>query len=212
MIKKVKRTTIPSASPVGREQVVAAVLDAASKLFAELPVEQVTTRALAEKAQVNLGLIHRHCGSKEDVLHAVMERYATTFRRDVLSAPDLASAFRLVLEDPTQAAFVRTLAFVTLSGTSLEKVISQAGALRETLRMAEQEDGGPIDESKIFMAWSVVLGWLLFKPFLLKASGMALSDEKISATITTELMEMLARRGTAATTSARRASRSGKGK
>lgn len=176
--------------PVGRDEVIAAVIDAASDLFSELPVDQVTTRAIAERAGVNLGLIHRHCGSKEDVLHAVMERYAAIFRRDVLSAPDLSSAFRHVLEDPTQAAFVRTLAFVVLSGTSLESVVSKTGALKAALRMAKNDPAGPIEESTVLAAWSLLLGWHLFKPFLLAASETKLSAQQMSADVNSHVLRM----------------------
>jgi AcrR family transcriptional regulator len=61
-----------SSRPYGREEVVAAVVEAATELFAERGPAAVSLREVAEAADVNLGLIHRHIGSKTDLLAAVL--------------------------------------------------------------------------------------------------------------------------------------------
>jgi AcrR family transcriptional regulator len=58
--------------PYGREEVVAAVVEAATTLFAERGPAAVSLREVARAADVNLGLIHRHIGSKTDLLAAVL--------------------------------------------------------------------------------------------------------------------------------------------
>jgi AcrR family transcriptional regulator len=58
--------------PYGREEVVAAVVQAATTLFAERGPAAVSLREVAQAADVNLGLIHRHIGSKTDLLAAVL--------------------------------------------------------------------------------------------------------------------------------------------
>ena len=58
--------------PYGRDEVVAAVIDAATVLFAERGPAAVSLREIAQAAGVNLGLIHRHIGSKADLLAAVL--------------------------------------------------------------------------------------------------------------------------------------------
>ena len=58
--------------PYGREEVVAAVIEAATTLFAGRGPAAVSLREVAQAADVNLGLIHRHIGSKEDLLTAVL--------------------------------------------------------------------------------------------------------------------------------------------
>jgi AcrR family transcriptional regulator len=58
--------------PHGRDEVVAALLDAAAKLFAESGPASVSLREVADAARVNVGLIHRHIGSKDDLLAAVL--------------------------------------------------------------------------------------------------------------------------------------------
>jgi AcrR family transcriptional regulator len=68
----------PAASrPRGPEEVRAAVLAAASALFAERGPGSVTIRQIAERAGVNHALVHRYLGSKQDVLAAWVADNAT---------------------------------------------------------------------------------------------------------------------------------------
>ncbi|HKA54328.1 MAG TPA: helix-turn-helix domain-containing protein, partial [Candidatus Binatia bacterium] len=62
--------------PRGREAVMAAVLDAATTLFAARGPAAVSVRDVAAAAGVNHALVHRHFGSKQAVLRAVLERAA----------------------------------------------------------------------------------------------------------------------------------------
>lgn len=66
--KKTKTPAASAAAPRGRSEVQAAIVQAARALFAEKPYADVTTRAIAQAANVNLGLLHRHFGSKEAVV------------------------------------------------------------------------------------------------------------------------------------------------
>jgi AcrR family transcriptional regulator len=60
--------------PQGRVEVVTAVLDAATELMAELGPDAVSLRAIADRANVNYGLIHRHFGTREAVLQQAIGR------------------------------------------------------------------------------------------------------------------------------------------
>src|SRR5262249_19097860 len=66
----------PGPRPRGREAVMAAVLDAAMTLFAARGPASVSVRDIAAAAGVNHALVHRHFGSKQEVLRAVLERAA----------------------------------------------------------------------------------------------------------------------------------------
>ncbi|MFL6203821.1 MAG: helix-turn-helix domain-containing protein [Acidimicrobiales bacterium] len=70
-------TTAPAPSrarPRGRTEVVNALLDAATGLFAARGPSAVSLRDVAREANVNLGLIHRYIGGKQDLLGMVLER------------------------------------------------------------------------------------------------------------------------------------------
>src|SRR5690349_5044299 len=59
-------------APRGRDAVKPAILDAAAELFAARGPRAVSVRDIASHAGVNHGLVHRHFGSKEAVLRAVL--------------------------------------------------------------------------------------------------------------------------------------------
>lgn len=67
------RTKRPRKPPVGRNEVRPAIIAAARELFAAHGYAAVSVRDVAEHARVNHGLVHRHFGSKDAVLHAVLQ-------------------------------------------------------------------------------------------------------------------------------------------
>jgi AcrR family transcriptional regulator len=68
-----------------------AVLDAAERLLVEIGHGAVSARRLAKEAGVNLGLIHYHFGSMENVFIEVLERFTArlTERQKSLYAADI---------------------------------------------------------------------------------------------------------------------------
>src|SRR5581483_8095998 len=74
--RRTPSTTIPKQQqrPHGRDEVMAAVLDAATTLFATRSPASVSVRDIASAAGVNHALVHRHFSSKQEVLRAVLER------------------------------------------------------------------------------------------------------------------------------------------
>src|SRR5260370_22441474 len=86
--------TTPSASgrrkmPTGREAVAAAILEAASDLFAERGPAATSIRDIAARSKVNHGLVFRHFGAKEQLVGAVLDHLsmATTALREA-GAPE----------------------------------------------------------------------------------------------------------------------------
>src|SRR5690242_21845245 len=62
--------------PLGKDEVVAAVLAAAGELFAEKGPAATSIREVATRAGVNHGLLHRHFGSKRQLLAATLQHLA----------------------------------------------------------------------------------------------------------------------------------------
>jgi AcrR family transcriptional regulator len=60
-------------APQGKDEVSHAIVAAARDLFAAHGYAGVSVRDIAAKARVNHGLVHRHFGSKEALLHAVLQ-------------------------------------------------------------------------------------------------------------------------------------------
>ena len=58
-----------------RQQTTGALMDAAERLLYEVGYAGVTTRAVAEAAGVNHGLVHYYFGSMEELLTQTLERF-----------------------------------------------------------------------------------------------------------------------------------------
>jgi TetR/AcrR family transcriptional regulator len=77
---------------LARRQTEEAFLDAAERLLVSVGYGGITTRALAEEAGANHGLVHYYFGSMENLLARVLERFTerTIERQRVMySAPDV---------------------------------------------------------------------------------------------------------------------------
>lgn len=73
-------------APHGPEQVRAALLDAAAKLFAEKGPGAVSVRQIASAAGVNHGLVHHYFGSKQELLREVVRTRAAAVMAEALAA------------------------------------------------------------------------------------------------------------------------------
>jgi AcrR family transcriptional regulator len=65
----------PAAKTAARSAAEDALLDAAERLLVESGYARITTRRLAEEAQVNHGLVHYYFGSNENLLVRALERF-----------------------------------------------------------------------------------------------------------------------------------------
>ncbi len=81
--------TTAAESRAMRRDVRGDIMDAAERVFADLGFDGATTRAIADQAGVNLGLIHYHFQSKEALFEQVVARHASQVndrRRGLLHA------------------------------------------------------------------------------------------------------------------------------
>jgi AcrR family transcriptional regulator len=77
---------------VERQQTEDAFLDAAERLLVSVGHAGVSTRALAQEASANHGLVHYYFGSMENLLARVLERFTERLiarQRAMYSAPDV---------------------------------------------------------------------------------------------------------------------------
>ncbi|WP_156763445.1 TetR/AcrR family transcriptional regulator, partial [Mycobacterium scrofulaceum] len=70
-------TTAPASGrgkvPTGRAEVAAAILEAATDLFAERGPAATSIRDIAARSNVNHGLVFRHFGTKDKLVGAVLD-------------------------------------------------------------------------------------------------------------------------------------------
>lgn len=157
----------------GRDEVRHAVLRAARTKFAAKGMS-VTLRELAQDAGVNLGLIHKHLGNKDDIVRAVLVRNSQQSANVVESVESLADAVRrLFLVGVADPDYVRIVTWLILEG-------------RTDLLPADEADGGAIlariDQSsdsadvRIMLGLAAIAGWSLFGSEILNNADDAGSD------------------------------------
>jgi AcrR family transcriptional regulator len=81
-----------AAASLARQQTEEAFLDAAERLLVSVGYAGITTRALAEEAGANHGLVHYYFGSMENLLARVLERFTERLiarQRAMYEAPDV---------------------------------------------------------------------------------------------------------------------------
>ncbi len=188
-----------TAPPRGREAIRSAVLNAAAGLFASQGPEATSTREIAEAAGVNRGLLHRHFGSKEQLVAAVIADGAERFARelDAVGASDLSSLVdaSFVAGDSARET-VQVLVRAILDGVDIDTEIIRTGLVERAATQMHQVAGAESDTDPRLAAALLVaslLGWQLFAPALLDALDISTDRERAQREMT-HIAEELARR------------------
>ncbi len=169
--------TDESDRPSGRDEVREALVSAGLKLVATSGL-QFSIRDVADLAQVNHGLVHRHFGSKAGLVEAILER----FNRDALASLDPDGR-------PGNATWanLREIA-VVLARIALEADSdpfnrhpvfgSWIESLRRDSTMSRDMDSLDLTEAKarVAAAAALALGWALFGQVI--AFGVAANDSE----------------------------------
>jgi AcrR family transcriptional regulator len=162
---------IPDAPrPTGRDEIRAAVLDVAARHFATRGT-RASLRDIAAEANVNLGLIHRHIGNKEDLLRAVLEQQRQGGAALVASVPELSDAMRVIFDQTAESRYVRLLAWLSLDAEhpEVQEHYPTIEALRDRTSSEEQELG-------LLASFALMYGWTFFGDQLLHAFGRSPAD------------------------------------
>lgn len=155
----------------GREAVKAALRSAAAELFADRAASQVSVREIAERAGVNHGLVHRHFGSKEELRREALELLADEIRDDFKqSAAGLKGQIELFEAVAKRDGYWRSLARALIDREELDAVQQRSPVIDELLK--DVPDGPKGEEQRLWLAMmlSQALGWLIFEPYLARAT------------------------------------------
>jgi AcrR family transcriptional regulator len=161
--------------PHGRDEVRSAVLSATSALVAERGPDGFSVRDIAARAGVNHALVHRHFGTKADVLEQMLAADAEAVVAAVVESglptsgtaePELVAQLLDLLAD--RPSYWRTLVHTVLD--------SPEAALPGTASTTELFSGlWRDDDADRAVATSVagltVLGWLIFGRFMADSTG-----------------------------------------
>jgi AcrR family transcriptional regulator len=182
---------------------VAALIDATIALLAERGPAAISVRDIAARGGVNHGLVHRHFGSKQALVRAALDRLATelfdTAGAARLDVPGLRALFTATAQ---HEAYWRALARTVLDGEPAREFQSRFPTIHrvvETFREMQQSGALTTElDAPMLTAGlgALVLGWLVFEPFLLAATGLDARgrDDNRSALLAT-LLTILGRLG-----------------
>ncbi len=178
--------------PRGRDEVKAALLEAANELFGRKGPDDVSVRDVAAHAGVNHALVHRHFGSKEKLLQEVLMEHAVAFREAVNGSADASEAVQHMFEMVTaRPAFTKILAQLLLSGhPPAEFALDEGGVAKLTQRLLAETKGRDKQtraQMNAAISAALSLGWTLFAPFLLYAVGFEGSSDQANAQVSKAL-------------------------
>ena len=146
-----------AAAPVGKEEVVAAVLRSAADLFAERGLAATSIRDIATRSRVNHGLIHRHFGSKDSLVAAVLDHLGQHLAELLAEKAD----GKKVADYPVG---------------ELQSRFPTMGVLLDAVRPQHPSDLS----ARLAAAHTIALqlGWVLFGDFLRASTGLEDMDDR----------------------------------
>lgn len=163
-------------TPLGRAEVVAAVLESAADLFAERGPAATSVRDIAARSKVNHGLIHRHFGSKDGLVAAVLDHLGQ----------HLAGLLAADAEGRVIGAAVdrqlRVIARTSLDGYSVGELQKRFPTMEILLASVRERHTIELD-ARLAAAHTIALqlGWCLFGDFLRAATGLQDLDDRTFA-------------------------------
>jgi AcrR family transcriptional regulator len=180
----VTRSPVPT-KPRGREQVRSAVLTATRALVAERGPDGFSVREIAARAGVNHALVHRHFGTKADVLEQMLAADAEAVVAAVLESglPTSGQAGGEVVAElldllAAHPSYWRTLVHAVLD--SPEAALPGTASTTELFSGLWRSDtDGDADRAvDTSVAGMTVLGWLIFGRFMTDATGADVDDTR----------------------------------
>ncbi len=160
-------------APLGKDEVVAAVLRSAADLFAERGLAATSIRDIAARSRVNHGLIHRHFGGKDALVAAVLDhlgQHLAQLLAEKAEGKQVADAVDRQL---------RVLAYASLDGYPVGELQSRfptMGVLLDAVRPQHPSDLS----ARLAAAHTIALqlGWCLFGDFLRASTGLDEMDDR----------------------------------
>ncbi|WP_236722522.1 TetR/AcrR family transcriptional regulator [Prescottella equi] len=151
----------------GRDEVRRAVRMAARRLLAAKGLS-FSMRELAADAGVNLGLIHKHVGNKDDVVRAVLARSHEKSAAIVAGVDSLPEAVRaLFMVGVADPEYVRIVAWLNLHGRSDLVPNEDMDAFEALTRSSDVSVDDRVRQMAVLAAIS---GWSLFGSGILQSS------------------------------------------
>jgi AcrR family transcriptional regulator len=164
--------TTPVKRPTGRDEVVEALLDAAEHLFERDGPADVSLRSIAREADVNHGLVHRHFGTRDDLVDRLLERMAARWTDELEATGDYLGAIESILGTDDEASTTAGAWIRLLAWSLLTEPPDRSGAVQRRHATLDRlpsllPDGEPGDATlTTAAALALVFGWRFFHPYI----------------------------------------------
>ena len=189
--------------PRGQRETVTALIDATITLLAERGPAALSVRDIAAHAGVNHGLVHRHFGSKQALVRAALDRLAGELYETAGAASrDVAGLSALFTATAQHESYWRALARTVLDGEAPRAFQSRFPTFRRVIdTLQDMQRNGVLTkdvEAPLLTAGigALVLGWLVFEPFLVAATDLDRRDrDENRAALLAAMLTILSRLG-----------------
>lgn len=186
-------TTSPK--PFGKEATIEALLEAADALFGEKGPSAVSVREIAARANVNQALVHRHFGSKEALLDAILDKHMQASKEALGRGDTPETALQNLLEYlVAQPAFTRTFAHLLLEQRPLEQFVRQTGGTSDLVARLSKTGIAPDDaKTAATMIMSFGFGWALFRDLTAYAASNTAARDTLDAAAIAAITSLMPR-------------------
>lgn len=167
---------------------------AASRFAAEGP--DASLRDIADDAGVNLGLIHRHVGNKDDLLRAVLANEVERGLGAIADADDVADALRRMFpEAGGESRYVRIVAWLLLRDPDRFRHQDEFPGMQLLRGLPDPRGGGALEpaerDARLVLAMASVYGWIVFGPQLRASFGVPDDDRGLRDRMVAALVELV---------------------
>jgi TetR/AcrR family transcriptional regulator, repressor for neighboring sulfatase len=173
--------------PTGREEVAAAVLEAATDLFAERGPAATSIRDIAARSKVNHGLVFRHFGTKEQLVGAVLDHLGESLS-GLLHSDAPADVVERALDRQ-----MRVMARTVLDGYPAGQMQKRFPNIPDMLdRVRPLHDNETSARLALANALALQFGWRLFAPILRFSTGIEdLTGDEIRQAVADEMARIV---------------------
>ena len=181
------------AQPTGRNDVTAALVEAATTLFTSQAPGDVTIRSIAAAAGVNHGLVHRHIGTKLDLARLVVDAASARVKASIVpSADPVDVVMQIIAGAMSEPVFSRVLSWSVLEGLDQGGLRTSSGIVTEAAAILQRAG---VPEPRTVTADLAVrtLGWSTYEDYLF-ASGLLGEDVEAARRRHLDLIERDLRR------------------
>ena len=162
--------------PKGKQAVQQALIEAATGLLARRGIAGVSVRDIAQEANVNHGLVHRHFGSKKGLVSAVVSHLAGNVATGMGTPMPEQTLHNILINAFVSTSnhrnYWRILGHIMLTEDSDDMLPTRFPVVQEMLRAAKKETDLAISpKALVTLMLSLGLGMMVFRPYLQLAIG-----------------------------------------